>query len=298
MKVLPINNNFLSIGSEYSSYESSAIVINPIPYEMTTSYGKGARNGPRAILEASAYVEFYDDETERELCFEKGIATIEPLVFDGLDIPESLSLIRENVSQLLKDEKFVVSLGGEHSITLPIVETFFSKYPDLYLLQFDAHSDLRQIYEDTPYSHACVISRICEFLPAEKVTQVGIRALSKEEALFIKDRKINVFFASKINEGYYGSDWHSKVVETLGKNVYITLDVDFFDPSVIPATGTPEPNGFYYSDLVTIIKGLIKQNKNIIGFDVTELSPIDNFHHPNLTIARIVYKLLNLIFHR
>jgi len=296
METLNKANNFLAIEEEYSNYENSQIVILPVPYEATTSYGKGTRKGPRAILSASAYVEFYDDETKRELCFEKGIATIKPLQFDYLSQMESLSLIEKTVETILKDGKFLVSLGGEHTITLPIIKPFFERFPNMSLLQFDAHSDLRVVYEDNPFSHACVMARIIEFFPPERLVQVGIRALCSEEAEFIEKSGIKTYFASKIKQNHYGSNWISQLVESLSEQVYVTFDVDFFDPTVMPSTGTPEPDGFTYSDALNIIREIIAQGKQILGFDVVELAPIKKLHYPDLTTARLVYKMLNLIF--
>jgi len=296
METLGKTKNFLAIEEEYSNYENSRIVILPVPYEVTTSYGKGTRKGPRAILKASAYVEFYDDETKRELCFEKGIATVKPLQFDYLNQTESLSLIEKTVETILKDGKFLVAVGGEHTITLPVVKPFFERFPNMTLLQFDAHSDLRNIYEENPFSHACVMSRIIEFFPPEKLFQVGIRALSIEEAELIDKMKIKTYFAWKIKQNLYGSNWISRLVESLSDQIYITFDVDYFDPSVMPSTGTPEPDGFSYSDAISIMREIVAQGKKIIGFDVVELAPIKKLHYPDLTIARLIYKMLNYTF--
>jgi agmatinase len=164
------------------------------------------------------------------------------------------------------------------------------------LLQFDAHSDLRVVYEDNPFSHACVMARIIEFFPPERLVQVGIRALCSEEAELIEKSGIKTYFASKIKQNHYGSNWISQLVESLSEQVYVTFDVDFFDPTVMPSTGTPEPDGFTYSDALNIIREIIAQDKQILGFDVVELAPIKKLHYPDLTTARLVYKMLNLIF--
>ncbi len=295
MQTLGQDKNFLAIEEKYSSYENSAIAILPIPYEATTSYGKGTRKGPRAILKASAYVEFYDEETQREICFEKGITTIKPLEFEGLSQMECLSLIEKTSQTILNDGKFLVALGGEHTITFPIAKVFFEKYPKLSILQFDAHSDLRFSYEENPFSHACVMARILDFFPPERLLQVGIRALCKEEAELIKQKGIHTFFANRIKRNLYGSDWISELIENLSEQVYLTLDVDYFDPSVIPSTGTPEPDGFSYFDALTIIRKVIENGKQIVGFDVVELAPIKKLHYPDITAARLVYKILSLI---
>jgi agmatinase len=297
MKVLGKKKNFLAIEKEFSSLEQSQIAILPIPFEATTSYGKGTKYGPEEILRASAYVEFYDDETEKELCFDKGIATLKPLNFNKLNTKEALALIETNTEKILELGKFLVCLGGEHTITLPVVKQFFKKFPNMSLLQFDAHSDLRIDYEDNPYSHACVMARILEFFPPERIVQVGIRALCKEEAELIKEKSINTYFASKIKQNSYGSDWISKVVDSLSEEVYITFDVDFFDPAIMPSTGTPEPEGFNYSEAIEIVRQVVRSGRKVVGFDVVELAPIKNIHHPNLTTARLIYKMLNIIFY-
>ena len=212
MITLSIDDNFLAISDEFSNIENSQIVILPIPYEHSVSYGEGTGKGPNGILKASAYVEFYDDETERELCFEKGIATLEPIDFGDIVDNEAMELIESNVQEILDLNKFVVSLGGEHTISAPIIKAHFAKYPNMCLLHFDAHSDLRESYEDSIYSHASVMSRVAEFFPTERMTQVGIRAQCIEEALFIKDNNIKTFYASAIKTGKHGDNWIKSVV--------------------------------------------------------------------------------------
>lgn len=296
MKVLDCSRNFLAIDEEYSSLENSEIVILSAPYEHTVSFGKGASLGPKEILKASAYVEFYDDEFEREICFEKGIASLEPLNFDNLYDQNALEKIEKNAALLLKQNKFVVTLGGEHTISAAPIFAHFRKYPDMFLLHFDAHSDLRDNYEGSKYSHASVMARICEFFPPERITQVGIRAQCKEEANFIKGNNIKTFYASAIRRNIYGANWQRKVVDSLGDLIYISFDVDYFDPSIIPSTGTPEPDGFLYSETLDIFREIVKAGKKIIGFDVVELSKIEGLHHPALTTARLIYKILNFAF--
>ncbi len=296
MKVLNSNRNFLAIEEAYSNLERSKIVILPAPYEHTVSYGKGASFGPEEILKASAYVEFYDDEFDRELCFEKGLATLEPLVFNDLVNQDAVNLIENNVSKLLEGNKFVVTLGGEHTISSAPIFAHFKKFPDMSILHFDAHSDLRDSYEGSKYSHASVMSRVCEFFPHYRLVQVGIRAQCKEEAEFIKEKNIKTYYASSIRKKLYGQNWQKEIVNNLGNEIYISFDVDYFDPSIIPSTGTPEPDGFLYSETLDVFREIIKAKKKIIGFDVVELSKIDNLSHPSLTAARLIYKILNFAF--
>jgi agmatinase len=163
-------------------------------------------------------------------------------------------------------------------------------------LHFDAHSDLRESYEDNPYSHASFMARVVEFFPPEKVTQVGIRAQCIEESRFIKENRVQTFYSSAIRRNIYSENWQKSVVDSLGDEIYITFDIDYFDPSIMPSTGTPEPDGFLYSETMTLFREIRKQNKKIIGFDLVELSPIEDLNHPDLTAARLVYKILNFVF--
>ena len=296
MKYLSELENFLAIDHQYSSIENSKIAIVSAPYEHSVSYGGGTAGGPQGILQASAFVEFYDDEFERELCNDIGIVTMEPLDFGDNEDQSALNIIYSEVKQLLERDKFVVTLGGEHTISIAPIKAHFEKYPEMSILHFDAHSDLREEYEGSIYSHASFMSRVIEFFPANKITQVGIRAQCIEESKLIKEKKINTFYASAIRRGHQGLNWQQSVVDTLGDEIYITFDIDYFDPSIIPATGTPEPDGFLYSETLDIFREIVKQGKKIIGFDVVELAPIDGLAHPDLTTARLVYKMLNFAF--
>lgn len=295
LSYLPPDENFLGIAAEHST-DRAHIAILPLPLERTTSYGKGTKDGPRAILRASHYVEFYDDEFDRELCFDVGIATLESLPLKKLPPPEALSLIEARTREILASGKFCAALGGEHTVTAPLVRAHIERYPDVSVLQLDAHSDLRDEYDGTPLSHACVMARVAEFLPPDRITQVGIRALCKEEAAFIRKRGVHTFFASGIRRGRYGDEWIERVVETLGEKVYLTFDVDALDPSIMPATGTPEPEGLTYSECIALVRRVVESGRRIVGFDVVELAPIKRLHFADLVAARLVYKLLNIAF--
>lgn len=291
MKTYNIRKNFLAIEERYSNYKNSQIVIIPIPYEKTTSYGKGTSKGPDAILEASHYVEFFDEETKRELCFEKGIATLKNIKFEDNNYKKSLNKIYKIVLSILSDNKFVVSLGGEHTISISTIKAHYDYYnSDISILHFDAHSDLRNTYEGTKYSHASFMSRVLEF--TDNITQVGIRAQCKEEFELITNKKINTFFAYKIRNGDYGKDWENKIIDTLKEKVYITFDVDFLDPSIMPSTGTPEPGGFFWDETLSLLKK-ISEKCNIIGFDIVELSPRKEMKFPDFLTAKLIYKMLN-----
>lgn len=292
MKSLGIKSNYLGIEDKYSGLDSSQIVIVSAPFEKTVSYGKGTANGPKAILEASHYVEFYDEEFDRELVFEKGIATLKPISFKKLSIKKSLNLIAQTVRELLSKKKFVVVLGGEHSISSATVLPFVETIQNLSILQFDAHSDLRESYENSIYSHASVMARISEL--TNDIVQVGIRAQCIDEANFIKKNKVKTFYSRDLRTGKY-KDWQKEVVNSLNENVFITFDVDAFDPSLLPATGTPEPGGLFWDETINLIKSIGKE-KNIVGFDVVELAPQKGNPASDFLTAKLVYKILNCAF--
>lgn len=293
MKSLGIKRNFLAIEDEYSSYENSEVVIISAPFEKTVSYGHGTEKGPKEILKASHYVEFYDEELDRELAYEKGVCTLEPLKFADASIKKSLKMIYEAVAAALDDKKFVVTLGGEHSISSAVAQAFNERFENLSILHFDAHSDLRDSYEGSIYSHASVMARIAEF--NKNIVQVGIRAQCAEEAKFIKENDIKTFYARNIRLGLHGQDWQQEVISNLKENVFITFDVDCFDPSLLPATGTPEPGGMFWDEIMNLLRRTGEQ-KTIVGFDVVELAPAKGSDSSNFTTAKLVYKLLNYAY--
>lgn len=296
LSVLGKEKNFLAIEEQYSGLDTAAIAIVSAPYEHTVSYGGGTRKGPKGILKASAYVEFYDDEFNRELCFEKGIATLKPLDFGDAVDRDALDIIQAQVAALIQAGKFVVTLGGEHTISTAPIQAHYQAYPQMSILHFDAHSDLRDTYEDSPWSHACFMARVAEFFPPQNITQVGIRAQCREEAEFIREKGIHTFYASALRRGKHGKNWQKSIVDTLSQDVYITFDVDYFDPAIMPSTGTPEPDGFLYSETLDIFRALIASGRRIIGLDIVELAPDKQVYHPDLTTARLLYKMLNFAF--
>ncbi len=293
LKTLPLEKNFLAIEKKYSSIGNSKIAIVSSPYEKTTSYGKGTSKGPKAIIEASHYVEFFDEETGKEVCFTEGIATMKPLNFQKLSGKKALDLIYWNVLTLIRSGKFVVTLGGEHSISTAPIKAHFESYDNLSILHFDAHSDLRDEYEGSKYSHASFAARVSEF--TTKITQVGIRAQCKEEFNFIKEKGINTYYAHTIRERGFDASLIEEIISTLDKNVYITFDVDYFDPSIMPSTGTPEPNGFYWHETMQLLKSICSK-RNLVGFDVVELAPRKEFSFPDFLTAKLIYKILNYKF--
>jgi agmatinase len=292
MKTLGAKLNFLGLESQFSDYTASHVVILPAPYEHSVSYGGGTRFGPKAILDASHYVEFYDEELKRELYKENGIATLPPLNFSGKKDKNALTVIEGRVRELLKDGKFVVTLGGEHTVSAAPIKAYLDTFPDLSVLHIDAHSDLRMEYEGNKYSHASVMARVCEFLDPQRLVQVGIRAQCAEEAQFIVDKHIRTFYAHDIRECKFGECWQDTVVRSLTDSVYISFDIDGFDPSIMPATGTPEPNGLFWHEMMVLLRKT-GELKNIVGFDVVEFAPIKGLHHADETAAKLVYKILN-----
>ena len=293
MKELDSKHNFLGVGKEFSNYKDSQIVILQIPLEKTVTYGKGTRNGPKEIINSSHYVEYYDEEQNRELCFEKGICTLEPLTFEKISIQKSCDKIYKEILKCIDDSKFVVALGGEHSLTPASVKAHNERYSNLSILHFDAHSDLRDSYEGSKYSHACTMARVAEINP--NIIQIGIRAQCKEEVDLRKTKGIKTFYSREIKMGMYGENWEEIVARNLSENVYITFDVDAFDPSLLAATGTPEPGGLFWDETMNLLK-IVGMDKRIVGFDVVELAPSKAHPSSNYTAAKLVYKILNYAF--
>ena len=291
MKALPGDQAFLAIPEkELSDYASSKYVIQQVPYEHTSSYLEGSAKGPSAIVAASHYVEFYDEELDLETYRNCGLSTLPALDLGNAVDEDAMELIDQATTKLLDDGKFVVSLGAEHTVTNGFVRAHRKKYPKLGVLQIDAHSDLRQAYKDNIYSHASVMKRIFDMdIP---MVQVGIRAQCKEEADLIKSSKsIHTFYAHQIRSD---QDWMRKAVEKLPDEVYITIDADGFDPSVIPAVGTAEPNGLFWVETLQFLK-LVATERKIIGFDIVECAPSEGTILSEYTLAKLLYRLVGYI---
>lgn len=271
----------------YSKYESSRVLIWPVPFEQTVSYGTGTKEGPKAIIDASRHMELYDDEIGRET-YKIGIHTLAEANTDR-DLSNVMQNLYEEAQKMLLSGKFICMLGGEHSISGPVVRAYKEKYPNLSVLQIDAHADLRDEYDGTPFSHASVMRRIVEICPA---VQVGIRSLSAEEARVIPTLPTRIFYAKDIAGA---TDWVPQVIDALSEDVYLTVDVDGFDPSIIPTTGTPEPGGLMWYDVINLIRTVAK-NKNIVGMDVTELSFSATNNSPSFLTAKLIYKTLGYVF--
>jgi agmatinase len=291
MNALGPEKNFLGIEDPaLYNYKDAFFVIQPAPYEYTSSYHEGSAKGPDAILEASHYVEFYDEELDTETYLEKKIATLPPIHFAGKHDQEAVDLIEARTAALLNDGKFVVSLGAEHTVTLGFVKAHLRKYPDLTVLQIDAHSDLRQSYHDNPYSHASVMARVHDL--GVNLCQAGIRAQCKEEAELIKSSsRIHTYYAHQIRKN---PNWIQEIVSRMGNQVYITIDADGFDPSIVPAVGTAEPGGLFWEETLELLRTVCREKK-VVGFDVVEIAPVKGSTLTEFTMAKLVYRLMGYI---
>jgi agmatinase len=266
-------------------YSASQIIIVPVPYDETSTWIRGADKGPGAILDASVNLEFFDVETNTAAHL-KGIHTIEPVTEKRS--PEALvNAVYQKMLSLLSDKKFPVIIGGNHTVSIGSVKAFAEHYKYMSVLQLDAHTDLRQKYEGSVYNHACAMARVREFAP---VIQVGIRSMSAEEMEYVDCESI--FYAHEL---YYNKNLYAQAADKLMENVYITIDLDVFDPSLIPSTGTPEPGGPEYFELLHFLRDVIKK-KNVVGFDIVELCPSPLNKAPDFIAAKIIYQLLSYIF--
>ena len=277
--------NYGGLDNEFTAYENARIVILPVPYDGTSTWLKGADKGPQAILEASANMELYDIETDSEV-YTQGIATLEAVTED--QSPEAMSdAVEKQVDAILMDKKFPVLLGGEHSVSIGSIRAFAKHYENFSELQLDAHSDMRDNYEGSDHNHACVMARAKEMAT---VAQVGIRSSCIEEKHNIDPDRI--FYAHEIKES---STWMYDVSERLNDNVYITIDLDVFDPAYMPSTGTPEPDGLTYREVINFLK-LINERHNIIGLDIVELCPNEMNKAPDFLASKLIYQLLSMKF--
>lgn len=298
--------NFAGIDNKKNDL-SAQVLLQSMPYDGTSSWGKGADMGFEAFLEAAENMELYDIETDSEP-YEKGIHILEPMndLKNSSEVsPEkSFEMIYKRSTQLLEkyhfdlngNKKLLTFFGGEHSISIGIIKAFAEKFENLSVLHLDAHSDLRPDYENTPYNHACAMH-----LPSQwcNIVQTGIRSMAQEEKKYIK--KENLFTAKWINDqlkskAEHGSkNWMDKIVSKLGENVYISLDLDVFDPSIMPSTGTPEPGGLDWYAVTGLLKKVFEQKK-VLGFDIVELAPIKGSPAPNFLTAKLYYKMLAYYF--
>ena len=279
------------LGYEASQKIENKVVVVPFGLEKTVSYGGGTKNGPKEIIKASHQVELFDEELNKEPYKKIGIKTLKPFPIKKT-ISSALDQLSKINEEILSKNKFPIIFGGEHSITPGSIRPFVKKYNEITLLHFDAHADLRESYNGEKFSHASAIKRCLDFKNI-KVVSFGIRNLSQPEMNFYENNRNRV-------EIFWGKDkknWDLTRLENIfkDKNVYITFDVDGFDASIMPATGTPEPGGLLWEDVLPIIKKVC-QISNIIGADINELAPIKNFDSYNFLVAKLAYKILSYIF--
>ncbi|GAB4312687.1 MAG: agmatinase [Bacteroidales bacterium] len=276
--------NYGGIDGEQTDFTRATIAVLPVPFDGTSTWVKGADKGPEALLEASANMELYDIETDSEV-YLKGIYTADPVKAHSPD--ELVEKTEQEVIRLIRSGKFVVTIGGEHSVSIGPVLAHAALFDNLTILQIDAHTDLRQEYEGSQYNHACVMARAREVAP---IVQVGIRSMDISEKPYLPEG--SVFWADYIRNH---SNWMEEAISRLSENVYLTFDLDGLDPSILPSTGTPEPGGLYWHETIEFLKKVI-ESRNLVGFDVVELCPNPADKSSDFLASKLIYKLLSYRF--
>lgn len=276
---------FASLPKKFSNFENSKVVIAQAPYAGTVSYGKGAEKGPEAVIDASYDLELFDEELKKNTAEKLGIHTLEPY-----DLPETPKKVVDSVYRetrnLVGKDKFVATLGGEHTISIGAAKAYSEKFDNLSILYLDAHADLRDKFEGQKYSHACALKRISEF--NENFVHVGCRSLSEEAYQLIEDKGYDFHFMREIKERAVQLE---RILKELQKKVYVSIDVDVLDSAIMPSTGTPAPGGMSWKEITEILKEVGKE-KEVAGFDVVELAPIEKLHAPDFTASKLVYKMM------
>ncbi|MDF4201730.1 agmatinase [Maribacter sp. SA7] len=279
------SKNYAGISDEFAQLEKSKIILIPVPYDGTSTWGKGADKGPEAFLEASENMELYDIETDSEV-YKQGIHLTEPITENSS--PEAMvNEVHDITKDFIKRNKFVTLFGGEHSISIGSIRAFNECFDNLTVLQIDAHADLRESYEGTKYNHACAVYEASQ---TTNLVQVGIRSMDVMEKTVMDEEK--TFFAHDMVADEY---WSDKVIEAMTDNVFITLDLDAFDPSIMPSTGTPEPGGLLWYETLEFLKQVF-EDKNVVGFDIVELCPNKNDKSSDFLAAKLYYKMLSYKF--
>lgn len=284
---LGVEGRFCGLPDSYSSLEESSIVVLPAPFEYSVSYQKGTEKGPRAIIEASRNMELYDIETDSEV-YKLGIHTAPPICKGERE--EVFKEIEHKASGYIRKGKFLASLGGEHSISFPLIKAHGELFPGMTVLHIDAHSDLRDSYEGNPYSHACVMARVQDLESVGGIVSVGVRSMCVEEKARLS--RTRAFFSHDLTPDLL---WVEKVLGALTENVYVSFDIDAFDSGVMPSTGTPEPGGLDWRSVSYLLK-MTARKKNIIGCDIVELLPLEGFKSPDFLAAKLLYTLLSYKF--
>lgn len=281
-------DNFLGLEAAAAAYRTARFAVLPIPYEATTSFGVGTRDGPRAIITASQQVELYDEELGRDVS-RVGVATLAPLETDARGPEYMVRRIERAARPIVRDGKFLIGLGGEHSITSGLVRAVRTRFKRLSVLQIDAHADLRDSYQGTPYSHACVMRRVHDLsVPA---VAVGIRNYSAEEARFIKQAGKLIVSPRTVRES---PRWIEQVVAGLTDEVYVTIDIDGFDPAYAPGTGTPEPGGLDWYQVTSLLAEAARRRR-IVAADLVEVRPLPPAHVTEFLAAKLIYRLVGLV---
>ncbi|MFW5645025.1 MAG: agmatinase [Bacteroidota bacterium] len=277
--------NFGGIDDKLADRDKASVLLQPIPYDGTSTWGKGADKGFDAFIEASENMELYDIETDSEV-YKKGIHTLDPV--NEKSSPEAVfKAVLSKTKDLLSEKKFLTFFGGEHSISIGVIEAFRQKYPNLSVLQLDAHSDLRKSYDGSEYNHACALHKASL---QTNLVQVGIRSMDISEKKFMDPGKC--FFAEDMCND---TSWMENSVKLLGEDVYLTIDLDVLDPSIMPATGTPEPGGMDWNTTIRYLKKVFRE-KNVVGFDIVEFAPLENLRSPGFLVAKLYYKMLSYKF--
>ncbi len=280
-------NNFCGLEGDNCSYKKAKAVIVPVPYEKTTTYLKGTNKAPKAVIEASKNMELYDEELDKVIA-DIGISTLPPLKTKSKPC-DMIKKVKAHCAKVINDGKFPVVIGGEHSISVGFLLAIKEKYPNISVVQFDAHADLRDEYRGSKYNHACVMARMRE---QSDVIGVGIRSLSYKESRLIKDKNYKIIWAKDRMDA---ASCVRKILDSVKGDIYLTIDVDAFDPTLVPSVGTPEPGGFNWYDILAIAKGIFEE-RNVVGFDVMELCPNPVDKSADFIIAKLIYKLLGYKF--
>lgn len=292
--MIPYSVTFGGISGKYASWKEATFAVIPFPVDMTTTYMAGTRNGPRAILDASSHMELFDEENKIEP-YRSGIFVSAEIPATTAGPVAALKEVERRVTAISKAGKVPVLLGGEHSGTAAAVAALRKKHGELTVLQFDAHADLRDEYLGTPHNHACVGRRIVD--TGAKLVQVGIRSMSEEEDRYLKKaEEVKTFYASEVRDNV--ADVTKGIVSSLEGNVYITIDLDVFDPGIMPAVVTPEPGGLTWFEVIDILRDVMRADCNVVGFDVMELAPIAGMGAPDYLAARLCYRLMGWLVAR
>jgi agmatinase len=289
MPSLPTNFGFLE--PEASAYETSRVAILPVPFERTTSYGKGTSAGPAAIIRASQSMELYDEELGTEPSHQ-GIATLPPFLPEAFDMADAMAELQAEARSHMEKGKFLVTLGGEHSLSQAPIKAAREAFGEIGVVQFDAHADLREEFEGTPYSHASVMKRVVD--AGIPTLAVGIRSLSAPEAEVVRARSLPVIWGHQLDRA---AELFPQRLQELPEKIYLTFDIDYFDPSLVPATGTPEPGGGLWYPTLALLRHLF-HTKTVVAMDLIELAPLGHQPASDFLAAKLIYKCLGYLQER